>query len=266
MGVANEHNGCMGQNDPFGMEEAWDRASETYLARRGKDVRAVSYGNLAPDDDAIGLLGDLRGQRVLDFGCGGGHNAVACALAGAEVVGIDISSTQLAAARVFAQEYGVKVEWQHGDSASLERWQGVPFDLVLAIQVIPYLDDPAGFLRLAGGLLRPGGRLIVSIDHPIRDCFVDMELDELSPYPVRNYFDQEPLVWKFAEGIPMQAHHRPLGQWVAWIVGAGLQLQGVIEAPAPQEVCDELWPEDSPLSPLRAIPHTAILIGEVPGV
>jgi SAM-dependent methyltransferase len=264
MGVANGHNAYMRQNDHFVMEEAWDRASEAYLSRRGSDVRNVSYGNLAPSEDEIGLLGDVRGQRILDFGCGGGHNAVACALAGAEVVGIDLSAVQLAAARALALAHGVAVEWLQGDSGRLARWQGAPFDVLLAIQVLPYVDEPAALLRSAGKLLRPGGRIIVSIDHPLRDCFVDTEMDELSPYPVRSYFDQEPLVWKFAEGMPMRAHHRPLGQWIAWMVEAGLHLQKLIELPAPPEVCDELWAADSPLSPLREIPHTAILVGTVP--
>ena len=47
------------------------------------------------------LLGDLRGKRVLDVGCGEGSNAVLLATLGAEVTGIDISpkSIELAAAR-----------------------------------------------------------------------------------------------------------------------------------------------------------------------
>jgi hypothetical protein len=48
-------------------------------------------------------------------------------------------------------------------------------------------------------------------------------------------------------------------------VQAGFHLQQLVEAPAPLAICDELWPEDSPLAPLRAMPHTAIMVGEVPG-
>jgi hypothetical protein len=85
-------------------------------------------------------------------------------------------------------------------------------------------------------------------------------MEELSPYPVRNYFDEEPLLWNFGGDTPMQTHHYPLGQWLGWVVAAGFTLKQVIEAPAPPEVCDELWPEDSPLAPLRNLPHTAILV------
>lgn len=266
MGGSNDHNVFMREGmSHFAMQAAWDHASETYLARRGDDVTSVSYGNLAPSEDEVGLLGDLRGVRVLDLGCGGGHNAVACARAGANVVGVDLSATQLVAAQALASEHGVTVEWHHAGRLDLANVQDAPFDLLLAIQALPYVDDPAALLRSASTLLRPGGRAIVSLDHPMRDCFFDTEMEELVPYPTRSYFDIEPLVWKFAPDLPMQSHHQPLGQWIAWVLEAGLTLERLIEAPAPQEMCDELWPEDSPLAPLRAIPHTAILVAHAPG-
>jgi SAM-dependent methyltransferase len=248
----------------FVMQEAWDRASATYLERRGRDVSTVSYGNLAPSEDELGLLGVLAGASVLDIGCGGGQNAVACALAGAKVVGIDISGAQLASARQLAAAHGVAIGWQQDDVANLGRELTARFDFVLAIQVLPYLDDPAAMIRLIRAFLRPGGKLVTSIDHPLRNCFYDTELEELSPYPVRSYDDERPLLWNFAAGMPMQAHHRPLGEWLGWVVAAGLELPQLIEAPAPPELCDELWPEDSPLAPLRHIPHTAIFVAQAP--
>jgi hypothetical protein len=143
-------------------------------------------------------------------------------------------------------------------------WGSAPFDLLLAIQVLPYLDDPKAFLHLSRTLLRPGGRIVISIDHPLRNCFFDAEMEELSPYPLRSYFDQKPLDWKFGMDMPMQAAHHPLGQWLTWVIEAGLHLREMLELPAPLEICEELWPEDSPLFPLREIPHTAIIVAEVP--
>lgn len=266
MGLPNNHNASMTWSvEQFAMQEAWDRASKHYLERRGDDVEFVSYGNLAPSEDELRLLGELRGKHVLDIGCGGGHNAIACARSGASVVGLDISAVQLAAARALAQEYGAEIEWLHADGMSLQGRQGAPFDLILAIQVLPYVADPAALLRAGCKLLRPGGTLVVSIDHPIRNCFLDNEVDDMSPYPVRSYFVPEAVRWSFAADVPMRALHRPLGQWVSWVLAAGLQLQQLIEAPAPQALGDELWPEDSPLEPLRNLPHTAIFVAQAVG-
>lgn len=241
------------------MGEAWERASAHYLQRRGDDVQSVSYGNLAPDELELGLLGDVQGKRLLDLGCGGGQNSVACALAGAEVVGVDASAAQLAAAATLAGSHGVQVSWRRQDVAALGNDFDNAFDIVLAIQLLPYLDAPGEALRVAASCLKPGGALVISIDHPVRNCFFDAEMEELSPFPVHDYFDTSPVEWNFAEGVPMRTRHFPLEQWLAWALAAGLRLERLVEAGAPQELADELWPQDSALSPLRNIPHTLIM-------
>jgi SAM-dependent methyltransferase len=38
-----------------------------------------------------------------------------------------------------------------------------PYDLVLMLDVVEHLDDPSGALRLAGRLLRPGGRILLTV-------------------------------------------------------------------------------------------------------
>ena len=42
-----------------------------------------------------------------------------------------------------------------------------------------------------------GGRLVVSLDHPFRDCFSDDAEDEMSITPVRSYFSNEPMRWQW---------------------------------------------------------------------
>jgi SAM-dependent methyltransferase len=252
----------MAESKRFSMREAWDRASHIYVDRRGSDAHTVAYGNLAPGEDQLNLLGELRGKQVLDFGCGGGHNAVACAVQGATVTGTDLSSVQLDFARQLAQEHQVEVRWLQGDMTILANQARGAYDLILAIQVLAYLDDPVAFFPLARHCLRDRGQLVVSLDHPIRTCFYDGELDEWNAFPVRDYEDRSVVSWSFAPGLPMQTHHRPLGDWMQWLAAAGLRLRQLVEAPAPPELCDELWPEDSVLAPLRRIPHTAILVAE----
>jgi SAM-dependent methyltransferase len=247
------------QDGHWEMREAWERASAVYLQRRGNDVKSISYGNLAPDEQKLGLLGDIHGKRLLDLGCGGGQNSVSCALAGAEVVGVDVSIAQLNAAALLANSHGVCVTWLCQDVAALgDEFRNI-FDLVLAIQLLPYVDAPDGALRVAASCLRSGGTLVMSVDHPVRNCFYDAEMEELSPFPVRDYFDTTPVDWNFAEGVPMRTRHYPLHQWIDWALAAGLQIERLFEAPAPQEIAEELWPQDSALAPLHNIPHTLIM-------
>lgn len=67
-------------------------------------------------------LGDVRGKRVLDLGCGTGVFAIGAKLLGArEVVGLDVDAAALEVARTSAAELGVEVEWREGD---VRAWRG----------------------------------------------------------------------------------------------------------------------------------------------
>ncbi len=241
------------------MQAAWDAASGAFLARRDPTTSTVTYGNLAPTEAELGLLGELGGLAVLDFGCGGGHNAVACARAGAQVTAVDPSFRQLAAARRLTAKHNVTVDLQQRTAALLPKL-GRTFDLILAIQTLPYVADLPATLIACREVLAPAGRLVVSLDHPLRDCFFDEEAGDLAAFPVRNYADPAPLAWSFGPTTPMQSRHLTLAGWLDAFAAGGFGLRRLVEPPTPPDLLDELWPADGPLAPLRAIPHTLIAI------
>ncbi len=243
------------------MARAWDRASADYLARRVASYTDVSYGNLAPFESELHLLGELGNRRVLDLGCGGGHNAVACAQRGAVVTGVDVSDIQLRAARALAISAGVGVVWVQGDAATYAPQQA-GYDVILAVQLLSYVADMRGVLEQCRALLAAQGRLVVSFDHPLRTCFIDPEDGDLAPYPMRSYGTPATLVWEFSTGVPMRTRHLPLGLWLDALADAGFRVIRLVEPQVPEEVCNELWPEDGPLAPLRYVPHTAIVVAE----
>jgi SAM-dependent methyltransferase len=249
----------------FDMRRAWDAAAAAYQSRRVGDDAVVRYGALAPDDRVLGLLGDVTGRNVLDLGCGGGQASTALAQAGAHVTGLDVSEQQLAFARQIAASHGVTVNFVHADAAAAPLVLASEFDLILAAHVLPYADNLQTTLRACHTLLRPRGRLVASIDHPIRSCFVDRADGEEVPYPCQSYLREHVQRWSFEAGLPMQSHHLPVSAWVDAVTRAGFRLDRMIEPPVPPGLADELWPEDSPLAPLRMIPHTLIIIAVKPG-
>lgn len=242
------------------MARAWDRASAVYLARRDRSCDTMTYGALAPGEAELKLLGDLRGRRVLDIGCGGGHNAVACARAGAEVTGLDVSAAQLAHARQLAARHAVDITWLQADAAAADQPVAPGWDLILAIHSLSYVQDLAAVLAACRRLLAADGRLVISLDHPLRDCFLDEDDGDLSAFPVRDYFDRSPVMWRFAADLPMQTAHLPISGWFQCLHEARLVITQMLEPPVPPDVRDDLWPLDSPLAPLRALPHTLILV------
>jgi SAM-dependent methyltransferase len=98
----------------------------------------------------------LRGKRVLDLGTGSGRHAREAALAGAQVVAVDIGNAIHVARRNTPDEV-LTVQ------ADLEDVPLAPdaFDLVMSIGVLHHLPDPARALRVAASLARPGGHVHV---------------------------------------------------------------------------------------------------------
>jgi 2-polyprenyl-3-methyl-5-hydroxy-6-metoxy-1,4-benzoquinol methylase len=119
--------------------------------------RSRYFGDAKP---AFLTLIDPHGLRVLDLGCGGGHNGALLKRAGArEVVGVERDAGAAAQARRQLDEV---IE---GDLATLDpqRLGEAPFDAVLASDVLEHLADPELVLARVLTRLRPGGAVVVSL-------------------------------------------------------------------------------------------------------
>jgi ubiquinone/menaquinone biosynthesis C-methylase UbiE len=125
---------------------------------------ASSYDRIRPVDanwraafDVLVREADLRGQRVLDLGCGTGRLSAALAEEGiARVWGIDASPEMLAVA---AEKLPASVGLKEGSAEHLpirDAW----FDRVVMWLVVHLVDRPAAFREVVRVLV-PGGRLAV---------------------------------------------------------------------------------------------------------
>ena len=103
----------------------------------------------------------LAGLRILDVGCGGGLLSEPLAQLGAEVVGIDASPGNLAAARLHAAAQGVSVTYRLGDPAQA-LGPDEKFDVVLALEVVEHVSDVPAFVDTVARCVAPGGLLFAS--------------------------------------------------------------------------------------------------------
>ncbi len=110
--------------------------------------------------------GIADGERVLDIGCGSGNNAtVLAAKTGAKVTGLDLTPELLEAAREYAAEAGVEVEWVEGDAEQLP-FEDESFDVVISTVGIMFAPNHQAAAREAARVLRPGGRLAIASWRP----------------------------------------------------------------------------------------------------
>ena len=109
-------------------------------------------------------VGDVRGQSVLDLGCGTGRHAIWLAAAGAVVTGVDFSEGMLDEARRKARGAGIDFIQHdlHHPLPFLDR----SFDVVVSGLVLEHLRDLRAFLREAYRVTRVRGRAVVSAMHP----------------------------------------------------------------------------------------------------
>lgn len=144
----------------------------------------VSYGSDVPREDELRLLGNVEGDRVLDLGCGAGHNAIALARAGARVIGVDPSNDQIAEARAACVAAGVKVELHALPLAELAFVRADTIDVAVSAYGLATVADIDRVFRQVDRVLKPESHFVVSLPHPA-SLVVDLgdpDLKVVRPY------------------------------------------------------------------------------------
>ena len=238
----------------------WDAAAPAYLAEHGEDLGDADFlwcPEGLREADAH-LLGDVAGRRVLEIGCGSAPCARWLRQAGADVVAFDLSAGMLARAAELNRSTGISVPLLQADAGALPFADASVDVACSAFGGLPFVADVEGALAEVARVLRPGGRFVASVNHPMRWPFPDSpDPDDLRV--VSSYFDRRPYVETGAGGETVYVeHHRTVGDWVRAVVGAGLTLTDLVEpewTPGRTQEWGQWSPERGAL-----IPGTLILV------
>src|SRR3954453_7864680 len=243
----------------------WDAAAPAYLAEHGSDLGDTDFlwcPEGLREADAH-LLGDVSGRRVLEIGCGSAPVAPWLRRAGADVVALDLSAGMLARAAELNRSTGVDVPLLQADAGALPVAARTADIACSAFGGLPFVADVEGALAEVARVLRPGGRFVASVNHPMRWPFPDSpDPDDLRV--VSSYFDRRPYVETDDQGRTVYVeHHRTVGDWVRAVVGAGLVLEDLIEPEWTPGRTQE-WGQWSPARG-ALIPGTLIVVANKPG-
>jgi SAM-dependent methyltransferase len=242
----------------------WDADADGYLVDHGDGLGPVrlQWGPEGLDEAAAGFLGPVAGRRVLEVGCGAGQGARWAASQGAAAIGLDISERMLRHAVALDVRFGLRCRWLQADAQSIPLADSSVDLAFSAYGALPFLPEPAAVFREVARVLRPGGRWVCSVTHPVRWCFRD------DPGPdglvvERSYFDTRAYVEQDTGGqVTYVEHHHTVSGLVSALLSSGLELTLLAEPSWQPEAPD--W---GPWSRMRGqlLPGTLVLGGRRPG-
>jgi SAM-dependent methyltransferase len=203
--------------------EAFEVLAEEYAARAPHKPHNALYDRPA----MLSLLPCVAGRRVFDAGCGPGIYTEWLVQHGAETVACDLSPSmiRLAETRLRGRARLVVADL----AAPLDFLESASFDVIVSALALDYVKDWLGVLREFHRILRPGGELVFSVEHPGATFF--------EHHPGGNYFRVERIqsVWRgFGAPVVVPAYRRSLGAMINPLIEAGFGLEQVLE-PRPVE-------------------------------
>lgn len=162
-------------------------------------------------------LGDVKDKYILDLGCGEGGYSRILSKQGAVVTAVDCSETFTTYVTNKAREEGLDIKTLYRDANELTGIIDNTYDVVLCSMMLMDVEDLDGTLKEIHRVLKPKGRVFISILHP---CFKPKESkwileDNKIKVLVRDYFNPTEWVGEIKDiGSSVIYRHRTLSEYI----------------------------------------------------
>jgi SAM-dependent methyltransferase len=224
-------------NDHVSVNRAsWDEDAPNWVERGRRSWASYedpSWGWYT--ESQLHLLPDVSGLDAVELGCGTGYISSWLARRGARVVGLDNSSKQLATARSFQDEFGVRFPLVHAD-AERAPFADETFDVAISEYGAAIWCDPYRWIPEAARILRPGGRLMFLGGGTILMLCYPTDDDEAPAGTTlhRPYFGMHRFEWHTAQGdVEEIEFHLGYGDMIRLLRSSGFEIEDLVEIQAP---------------------------------
>jgi len=193
---------CGTTSEQYLQTDAGQQDIENHLTGRLAEFRATCILWLA---SVVGL----RGNRVLEIGCGTGSSTVALLEQGAHVLAVDVEEQSLPIAELRCRLHGVNdVRFLAANAADLDRVTEQRFDIVVFFAALEHMTyaERISALRAAWGLLEVNGYLCI-IETPNRLWYFDPHTT------LTNFFHwlPDPVACAYSRFVPRKGFRESLG-------------------------------------------------------
>jgi len=216
---------------------AWNTMGDEWfeMAQTGESRNCFIMPNM------LKFIGDVKGKKILDLGCGEGGYSRELAKRGAQMVSVDCSQKAIEYAVRLANKEKLHIEHLVRNSNDLFDIESEQFDIVLCSMMLMDCEDFEGTLREVVRVLKPNGRLFASVLHPCFDGNHDIGIGRQGigidrQVVVMNYF--EPKEWEaplWGGTIPVIWRHRTMEEYVKAFIKVGLTIVDLNEPRASDE-------------------------------
>lgn len=192
-----------------------------------------------------GRLGSVAGLDILDLGCGfGDFLRDAARQRPRSMVGIDQSARMISEAR--ARSKGLPITFQHMDIVTF-RASPETLDLVVSSMALHYVEDYAGVVAAVHGWLRPGGRFLLTVEHPVCTAnpvgWTSAPVLDSDVWPLDRYQDEGPRTTRWYVD-DVRKYHRTVETYINTLLARGFELAWLGE-PKPLRRRGRHWPDFS---------------------
>lgn len=205
------------------------KTNEFFWNFKGNNVIGTTalplYGAFVSEEKCQ-LIGDIKGKKVLEIGCGTGHSLEYIGERKAsELWGIDISIEQIEKAKQHLASIDISANLI---CSPMEEECGIPhnyFDLVYSVYGIGWTTDLEGTFSRIASYLKKDGVFIFSWSHPIHKCVAAQ--DDILEFK-KNYFDESWYSVSIDGGV-LSLSDRKLSTYVNALAKAGFLIEEMIE-------------------------------------